>query len=426
MEGEVRITRALLTTAASAFLVASCGPSNTGPVPLGADYKLYTATSSQSSQQISVIDTRSHRVDRSLPLGTPSPDWTHLYSVQGNALVDLDPSTGAALHTLQLSSAFQLPMATMSGLPGGLSQDGRWLVLEAFDSPVNAPPTATHFLLVDTSYANAAKRIDLPGYFQFDAVSNDGQRIYVIQYLSSDSYHVRVFNVVTAQLDPTIIVDKTDGNAAMAGLRIAGVASHDGHWLYSVYIRKNQGAFIHALSLDGTIAFCLDLPGPGYAASLAAFDWSVALSADGSRLYAANGALGLVAELDASNSGPSLLRTGHIDTLAQSAGLIQGVKAKEFGGNGAVLSPDGRTLVTIGTKGVTWIDIASFRPTGRQLSDWTIWGLALSPNGDQLYAVSDGGMIAEISMTGAHAASTFAGAAGQPMGLIRVEAAQAP
>jgi hypothetical protein len=426
MEGEVRSMRALLSILAAALVVAGCGRADLGPVPQSDDYKLYTATSSQSSQQITVIDTRSHRIERNLPVGTPSPDWAHLYAVQGNVLVDVDPRTGAARHTLQLRGAFQLPTATMSGLPGGLSQDGGWLVLEAFDSPYNAPPTATHFLLVDTSYAKAAKRIDLTGYFQFDAVSDDGQRVYMIQYLSNDSYHVRVFNVVTGRLDPTIIFDKTDGTAAMAGLRIAGVASHDGHWLYSVYIRKNQGAFIHALNLDGTIALCIDLAGPGYAASDAAFDWSLALSADGSRLYAANGALGLVADLDVSNGGPNLLRTAHIDTPAQSAGLIQSVEAKGFGSNGTVVSPDGRTLVTIGAKGVAWIDTATFRVTAHELESWTVWGLALSPKGDNLYAVSDGGMIAEVSMTGAHAASMFPGGPGQPMAVLRVESAQAP
>ena len=31
----------------------------------------------------------------------------------------------------------------------------------------------------------------------------------------------------------------------MAGLRLSGVASPDGHWLYSIYARQDKGAFIH-------------------------------------------------------------------------------------------------------------------------------------------------------------------------------------
>jgi hypothetical protein len=265
-------------------------------------------------------------------------------------------------------------------------------VLEAFDAPNNtAPPIATHFLLVDTSYANPSKQIDLAGQFEFDAVSNDGQRVYMIQYLSSDSYHVRMFNVATGHLDPTIVFDKTDGNTAMAGLKVSGVASRDGHWLYSLYIRKN-----------------------------------LALSADGSHLYATNGAMGLIADLDSSNGAPNLTRTVRIAAPRQTASLIQGVEAKGFGANGAVVTPDGRTLVTSGATGVIWIDTDTLHVTGRQLTSWTVWSLALSPNGDELYAVNDTGMIAEVSMAGTHAASTFAGGPGQPMALIRVQAAQAP
>jgi DNA-binding beta-propeller fold protein YncE len=419
--------RALLCIAIAALAVAGCGRADRGSVPLSGDYKLYAATSTQSAELVTVIDTRSHSIERTLPSGTPSPDWAHLYSVQGTALLDLDPHTGAARHTMHLPGPFLLPSATIGGLPGGLSQNGRWLVLQAFDNRDTGLPTATQTLVVDTSYKTAAKRIDMTGYLQFDAVSNDGQRIYLVEYLSAKSYRVRVLSVRTGQLDPTIVVDKTDGNAAMAGLRLSGVASRDGHWLYSMYIRENQGAFIHALNLDGNIAICIDLAGPGYASSHDVFQWSLALSADGSRLYAANGAMGVIAELDTSNGGPNLTRTIHIDTPKQSAGiLVPDVEAKGFGANGAVVSPDGQALVISGSSGVVWLDTASLRATGRQLTGWSVWSLAMSPNGSNLYAVNDSGMIAEMSMTGSHEASTFAGGPGQPMALIRVEAVQAP
>jgi hypothetical protein len=426
MEGEVRRMRTLKCILAAALVVAGCGRADLGPAPLSGDYKLYTATSTQSAQLVTVIDTRSHSIERSLPSGTPSPDWTHLYSVQGNALLDLDPQTGAARHTLYMPGPFQLPPATISGLPGGLSQDGHWLVLQTFDATADAVPSATHFLLVDTSYKKAAKRFDMNGYFQFDAVSNDGMRIYLIEYLSSTSYHVREFHVDSGQLDPSIVVDKPDGIAAMTGLRLSGVASRDGQWLYSVYIREHQGAFIHALNLEGNIAVCIDLPGSGYASSEDDFHWSLAMNANGSHLYAANGAMGMVVDVDTRNGFPDVKRTVNIGTPPQPASLIQSVEAKGFGETGTVLTPDGRTLVTAGASGVMWIDTATLHVTDRQLNNWTVRSLALSPNGESLYAVNDSGMIAEVSMAGKHASSTFAGGPGQPMALIRVEAAQAP
>ena len=427
MEGEMKSLRAFLCILAAALMVVGCARAARGPAAASSDYRLYAATSTQSAELVNVIDTRTHSVVRTLPSGTPSPDWAHLYSVQGYTLFDLDPQTGASLHRLRVHGPFLLPPATIGGLPGGLSQDGRWLVLQAFDNNDAGLPTGSHFLVVDTAFQAAPRQIDLPAYFQFDAVSNDGKRMYLIEYLSSTKYHVRLLEVGSGHLDPQMVVDKTDGNPAMTGLRLSGVASRDGHWLYSIYIRENQGAFVHALNLDGSIAFCIDLPGPGYAASETGFRWSLALNADGTRLYAANGATGVVAELDTSNGAPTVTRTVHLDTPQQSAGiLVPDVEAKGFGATGAVLSPNGQTLVIPGSTGVEWVDTASLRTIGRQLPNWTIWSIAISPNGSTLYAVNDSGMIAEMSMSGAHEPSTFSGGPGQPMALIRVEASQAP
>jgi hypothetical protein len=440
MEGEVKNMRAPLAAVCALVVLAGCGRAQFGGVPSSGDYKLYEAASTQSSQLVSVIDSRSHSVERSLPLGTPSPDWGHLYLVRSTpidrpdtlpakTLLDVDPKTGATLRVTQLPGYFQLPSATMSGVPGGLSQDGHWLVLEAFDTTSNGLPSATHLVLVDTSYSRPLQRVDLTGYFQFDAVSNDGLRIYLIQYVSSTEYYVRFYDVGMKALDPTFIFDKSDGGAAMAGLRLSGVASPDGHWLYSVYNRQDKGAFIHALSMDNAIAFCIDLPGSGYATSTDGFRWSLALSRDGSHLYAANGAMGIVADVSTGGNGlPSITRTVHIDSTGPTASIFaQDVQAKEFGAyDGAVLSPDGRTLVMAGATGIVWLDTATLHAQSRQLTNWAVWGLALSPDGSMLYAVNDAGNIAEMSMTGKHLATTFSGAPGQPLALIRVEAAQAP
>src|SRR5260370_35862171 len=105
--------------------------------------------------------------------------------------------------------------------------------------------------------------------------------------MSSTEKYVRQFDVGIKQLNPTIIFDKSDGGAAMAGLRLSGVASPDGHWLYSVYVRQDKSPFIHALNLDGSlIADCLDLPGSGHASNPDAFHCQVGLNAHCTHLYA--------------------------------------------------------------------------------------------------------------------------------------------
>ena len=89
-----------------------------------------------------MIDTRSHAVERSLPIGTPSPDWTS--PVLGARTRSWSTSTrrqGRRGTRFHCQGQFQLPIATIGGLPGGLSQDGRWLVLVYFDDGGTGLPT---------------------------------------------------------------------------------------------------------------------------------------------------------------------------------------------------------------------------------------------------------------------------------------------
>lgn len=402
--------RTLVALMSLGILTTGCAATH-GGLPVGAGDKLYEAVSTHSSQLVSVIDSRSHATERRLPLGVPSSDWTHLYSILGGSLVDIDPQTGTTLSSMTLPGHYQLPPATNSGMPGGISPDGRWLVLEAFDQTPGGVPSGTHMLLIDTNTSQVMHHVNLAGYFRFDAISNDGDRLYLIQYLNGKEYYVRLYDVTIASLTDNIVVDKSDGNQAMTGVRLSGIASPDGHWLYSMYVRENAGPFIHALSLDGPFAFCLDLPGNGFAKSEAEMRWSLAMSRDGSRLYAVNGSTGVLAELDISSPySPQVTRTAHIATGGSARAAS----------SGALISPDGKTLVTAGGSGTVWVDTAGLTTRMIALNDWHVSSLGLSPDGRTLYAVRDSGVIAEVAMTSGDILATFDPANGQPMALMRV------
>src|SRR5205807_1690730 len=81
--------RALVLAVGALVMVAACGRVPGGQVSPGG-YKVYEAAATGSTQQLSIIDSHSQSVERSMPLGTPSPDWTHLYTVKGDLLVDLE------------------------------------------------------------------------------------------------------------------------------------------------------------------------------------------------------------------------------------------------------------------------------------------------------------------------------------------------
>jgi hypothetical protein len=398
--GGMKVARAF----AVLFLTAACAGGPTQAPHASGHVRLFEATSSE----IAVIDSVTHFAVLHLPLGVASADWQHLYSIRGTALVETDPSSGVTSTTLQLPGAYQLPPATSSGLPGGISPNGYWLVAQAFDG------AATRFVIVSTAEMRIVHTANLTGHFNFDAISDDGQRLYLIQYLNGREYYVRLFNVLPATLDENIVVDKSDGGQSMTGLRLSGIATPGGSWLFSMYVRESDNPFIHVLSLDGPFAFCLDLPGSGYASSDAERHWSIAMDRTGDSLYAINAATGVVAQIDSSQQfNPQVKRTAN----------IAGGRPSDVGSNAAVLSPDGRWLIAAGSSGVVWIDTTTLAVRMQALTSWRSWSLGLSPDGSEVYAVSVSGQVAGLETATGRVMSAFDTGVGRPMALIRVASA---
>ena len=363
----------------TAVLIAACGQvPHAGPQ--AGDQILFIA----NHDGVTAIDARTNARLTSLPPGVPSSDWKHYYVVSGSLLLDLDPLSGRTSRSLTVPAGFALPIVTASGQPGGLSQDGGWLVLEKHDA------SGSHLLDIRTTLAAKPVQVDLAGDFTFDAVSNDGMRIYLIQHASGGHYFVRDY-VMGAGLDPQIIFDKSDGAAAMSGVRLTGVPSNDGEWLYSVYARENQSAFVHELNLGGSIALCVDLTGPGFAADRGAMRWSLAMSPGGGRLFAVNGPLGIVTELRPPD-GPGGVRTVQI--------------GRSDGATSTLLTRDGASLLVGGSGGVRRIELNALHIVNTVLEKWTVTGLASSADGKTVYALSDSGQVAQLDTSG-HVITTF-------------------
>ena len=414
----MRVTGALIGLIV--FVVACAG---TPGERTGSGDKLYQAMSTGHKQFISVIDSKTHKEERRLPLGAPSPDWQHLYSLDSTVLVDTDPASGVARGRLDLKHAYRMPDATATGMPGGLSPNASWLVVERYDQAGESLPSGSHFLLIQTTSMKISASVDLAGFFEFDAISNDGNRMFLIQYVNGKQYYVRLFDVAAGKLDPYPVVDKNEGGDAMTGLRLSGVPATGGEWLFSMYVRDHANPFVHALSLDTPLAFCLDLRGGGYAEDGTAMQWTLAMSPTGTDLYAANAASGDVARIGMSDGTPRIIRTERLAQPGAVAGLIKSVQAKEVGGNTAVVSADGKTVAVGGMSGIVWIDSQTLKVRERALSGWPVSSLGLSPDGTTLYAVSQGGRVAVITMATAKVSTIFDLTGGQPMALMRVAAA---
>jgi hypothetical protein len=158
-----------------------------------------------------------------------------------------------------LEGTLGIPMVAYDGTLGGLSRDGRLLVLAS-------PPLArsTTFALVDPRKLKTHGRTTLRGSWAFDALSPDGSLMYLLQYLGkpgdlAQPYAVRAFDWNQQKLLPGAIVDPREPGEKMNGQPVTRTGAPDG-WTYTLYWRPNKSPFIHALDTVHRRAFCVDLP----------------------------------------------------------------------------------------------------------------------------------------------------------------------
>jgi hypothetical protein len=336
-----------------------------------------------------VLDSGTGTVVRELPLGTPASDWSRYYIVTpltgSGQLKAIDPASGRTIAQTTIAAGYSLPNIAFQGPTAGLSPNGQWLALT---SQVRAAGVVTtNFLVGSSSLTESFKTIHVTGDFVFDALSNDGKSLYLIQKMGDPNhYQVRLYDVSSGSLALLPIVDKRDANEPMNGIRGDSVADPAGNYVYTVYARQ-AGPFIHALPLGQPFAFCVDLPSKDPHNLELQFHWALAMSPDGSSLYAANAPLGMVAVMTAGQP-PKIVRTA---TVALShtgdllAGLVTNADAKGPRTGGAALSSDGRTLYSFADKGVVAIDTTTLKVRARYLDPWMPDTMRLSSDGKWLY-----------------------------------------
>ncbi|MDQ6884852.1 MAG: hypothetical protein M3077_11555 [Candidatus Dormibacteraeota bacterium] len=388
--------RGITAVAVSATLLTACattpgGPTSTAPK---SGYVLYARNAQLGNAPIDVIDAATGRVERSLPVGTPSTDWSRLYAAKHDngrtSLQAIDVHTAQVASQISFNGWFDLPMADPSGLTGGLSPNGKWLALQS-----SGHTSETSFMLVSTGFDQHPRQLTIRGDFDFDAISNDGQRLYLIESLAKSQpghYRVRRYDVALGALDPHVIVDKREiASASMTGTRISGVFAPDGGWQYSLYINEKTGPFIHALNLDQTFAWCIDLPSGGTRDEQ--MMWSLAIEKDGRALFAVNPTLGKVARVDITSEGPSnevsSTRSFNPARLtSRNPGFFTDAYAKGIQIGSAALTKNERTLIANGDGGSVAIDVPHLTLDRPLLSDPGIESVVMSDDGTVLFASS--------------------------------------
>jgi len=385
-------------------------PTNTATAARASDLLFISDGYGAPAAHLRVIDPGSGATLRDLPLGVSTPDWSALYvtewGLDQTTVRAIDPRTGHTLRETSVAGRYTLPEQGIGAALGGLSPNGRWLALGSKPGVEvganNVTRERSRLVVIDTAFTQQPKKIELDGNFTFDALSNDGTALYLIETVPRNpastpglGYKVRLYDLATATLQPGVVVDKTAIAETMSGTRQSSIASADGQWVYSLYLNEAGGPFIHMLNLSERYAICVFLPKTGKDDWEKQLLWSLAQTRDGKHLYAVNGALGMVADVDPAQL--SVRRTGTFPIPAASQpGIVARIgdwlmpraSAKRILTGGAALTPDGKTLFAIAEQGLFVIDTTDFALRGRYLRDLPLDSIALSSDGARLYAAS--------------------------------------
>ena len=357
----------------------------------------------------------------SLPAGLTSQDHQRLY-----VATPQDNQTRITIYSTQTAAtldAFVIPGTYATGMYGygtdALSPDGRWLALRQ----VTQDPSKTTIVLVDTQAQKVVKTEHLTGDFDLDALSPHAQTLYLLQNTNDAQHHyyVRAYDLLTDQLDSAIIVDKTEiDETDMQGSAFTRQMAPDGSTSYTLYINQQENkAFIHILPLDDRpniyLARCIDLPVGNSPALLK--DYTLALSPDGSTLYAANSALGVVTSIIVKADYIFDIQPGTTHQFRSNAISADGT---EMPYNGAVVSPDQQILYLAGVDGIWALSTRDSHILGHYLDGQAFTSVALSADGHTLYAISPGRGIVLIDVPSGQAEQTMRGPAQSPWGIAWV------
>ncbi len=345
----------------------------------------------------------------SLPAGPGSQDHHRLYvatPANGRTTISIvNTQNGLKLRTFSIPGTYSTAAANYD--IASLSASGQWLALRELGQSTNE----TTIALVDTQAGKLSKMIHLNGDYTLDAISPAGKALYLLERLNDGPghYYVRVYNVSENTLEQTPIVDKTvsnpNGDPNMSGVALARQVANGGTFAYTLYIDTHRNiAFVHELPLNDQvyppIAHCIDLP-VGKSADLLHY-YTLALSADGGTLYAANGALGVVSSINVTNGDPlgifndKVQNTAHFNPGNTS---VSNIEINRTLYNGASLSSDQKILYFAGIAGVWTTNTSNLSMQNHYLAQQAVTGVALSSDNQTLYAVDPSKGITLLSAT---------------------------
>jgi hypothetical protein len=319
-----------------------------------------------------------------LPAGFLTADESQYYSAahqRGKTYLNLyNPQTGGIANNITVDGNWSLD---------GMSANGRWLVLTRFPDEEEQTRRQvngiwqTEIQVIDTQDGRATHTFTLDGNFEIDTISGDGTGLFLIQQLppaNPDHYLIRAYDLSLDELLLDPLRDKRLLDELMVGYPWGSISDPAGVWYPTLYLNtQNNMAFIHALNMETRLTFCINLPSSGGDFNTLQ-QYTLTLAPDGQKIYAANAALGVVAEVD--------LQQIMITKQTQFAAHPLPTRFREDSGlNASLITADGKTLYFTDGRQLWRYDTVTgevSQPLLESDKD-TVQGLSISDDGQWLY-----------------------------------------
>jgi hypothetical protein len=226
-------------------------------------YALATTAAGTLAQTSSAVGPSLPALDGNTGISAPNSEVSYLTRLAGSSTTLRARTHGHTMATLTLPGGWGIQLATLDGALTGLSPNGRVLVLSDNVQPNGSLRTRSRFAVINTHTLTQAKTISLRGDFTVDALSPNGELLYLIHHLpqaNASKYQVQAYNLAAGQLLPGVIADKSQAGWTMAGYPVTRTTTSNGGWVYTLYRQDNNYPFIHALDTIHHTAICVGLP----------------------------------------------------------------------------------------------------------------------------------------------------------------------
>src|SRR4051794_6923021 len=157
--------------------------------------------------------------------------WVTQPSAEGVTLARVDTTGSGTVTAHSNYGSFTIPTVALDKSTSGLSADGNTLVLA---EPLAGLGQATsRFEVLNAKSLHVQEGVTLRGSFSFDAISPDGNLLYLIEYPSAANpsrYLVRAYDVSAGRLLHAPVIDPSENGQPMTGKPVTRAMSPSGQW----------------------------------------------------------------------------------------------------------------------------------------------------------------------------------------------------